>query len=191
MGEMIWVRIADFIPPTIHQFGVQDMATEEIVRQAPAMTHWTLPVDDTHTATFGLRYVKEQPDRPLRDTRPGLRGSDSVDRPYEQRQREPGDFEAQESQRPIAVHALEHLASGDRGVIMVRGLVRDGIRTVGRGGDPRRIVADSGERIRTYAQNTILRIQRGETDEAERELLRDVGRRVAAGEHFGRTVAAR
>ncbi len=183
-GEMVWVRIADFIPPNIHQFGVQDMAREEIIKQAPAMTHWTVPVDDTHTATFGLRYVKERQDRPLRDTRPGLRSSDSIDRPYAQRQREPGDFEAQESQRPIAVHALEHLASGDRGVVMVRNLLREGIRAVAQGGDPRRFVPTSGELIPTYAQNTILRIPPGESADAERELLREVGRKVARGEYL-------
>jgi hypothetical protein len=175
---MVWVRIADFIPPNIHQFGVQDEAKEEIVHQRPAMTHWTVPVDDTHTAVFGFRHVAERQERRLRDTRPGLRGSDSVDRPYPERQRQPGDFEAQESQRPIAVHALERLGTGDRGVVMVRAMIREGIRAVQQGRNPQRVTPRPGELITTYSQNTILRVPRAETPERERLSLRDTGRRV-------------
>jgi nitrite reductase/ring-hydroxylating ferredoxin subunit len=182
LGEMVWVRISDFIPPNIHQFGVQDEATDEVVMQRPAMTHWTVPIDDTHTTVFGFRHAAEVQERRLRDTRPGLRGSDSLDRPYEVRQREPGDYEAQESQRPIAVHALEHLGSGDRGIIMVRKLIRDGIQAVHQGGDPRRPSMRPGELIPTHSQNTILRVPRRDDPDEERELLRRTGRRVAAGQ---------
>ena len=45
-----------------------------------------------------------------------------------ERQRFPADYDAQSSQRPIAIHALEHLASTDRGVIMLRRIVRDGMQ---------------------------------------------------------------
>ena len=47
-------------------------------------------------------------------------GQTADERPYEERQRQPGDYEAQVSQRPIAVHALEHRATSDRGVAWLR-----------------------------------------------------------------------
>ena len=39
-------------------------------------------------------------------------------RSYEERQRKPDDLEAQEGQRPIAIHALENLAHSDTGIVM-------------------------------------------------------------------------
>lgn len=37
---------------------------------------------------------------------------------YEAGRRQPGDYEAQVSQRPIAIHGLAHLGATDRGVTM-------------------------------------------------------------------------
>ena len=57
-------------------------------------------------------------------------------RSYEDRQRYPADYDAQVGQRLIARHALEHLATTDRGVIQMRKMMREGIRSVARGGGP-------------------------------------------------------
>ena len=74
---------------------------------------------------------------------------------YEESQRHPGDYEAQVSQRPIAIHGLEHLSATDRGVSMFRNQVRRGIRAVrGRSG-PGRPVRDEGAVIPTYCNNTV------------------------------------
>ena len=59
-------------------------------------------------------------------------------RPYEDRQRFPADYDAQVGQRDIAVHDLEHLATTDRGVIMMRRMIRDGIQAMDRGEGPGR-----------------------------------------------------
>jgi hypothetical protein len=67
------------------------------------------------------------------------------------------------SQRPIAVHALENLASSDRGVAMLRQLVRQGIRRLAREGridHPAR--ADA---IPTYTQDSVLPMPRGTGDD--------------------------
>ena len=48
-------------------------------------------------------------------------------RSYEERQRKPDDLEAQEGQRAIAVHALEHLGTSDTGIAMLRHLLREQI----------------------------------------------------------------
>ena len=49
---------------------------------------------------------------------------------YEERQRAPGDWDAWVSQGPVTLHSREHLGTTDRGVIMCRKLVRQGIRAV-------------------------------------------------------------
>jgi phenylpropionate dioxygenase-like ring-hydroxylating dioxygenase large terminal subunit len=52
------------------------------------------------------------------------------------------DAEAMVSQRPIALHALEHLASSDQGVIRPRRMLRRAIEAVRRGEDPAGILRD-------------------------------------------------
>jgi hypothetical protein len=108
----------------------------------------------------------------------------SGDRAYEETQRRPGDYEAQTSQRSIAVHKLEHLVASDKGVIMYRKLIRDGIRTVRAGKQPLGVYseADPERCISTYGQDTVVRIPRAHTPEADKRLLREIGRKVAQGE---------
>ena len=69
----------------------------------------------------------------------------------------PGDQEAIVSQRPIAIHALEHLATSDRGVIMTRRMVARAIAAVAEGGDPPGVLRDSAASlITTTAGNAVL-----------------------------------
>ena len=62
--------------------------------------------------------------------------------PIEERQRLPGDYDAMVGQRPIAIHALEHLATTDRGTIMVRNTIRQGIHDVQNGRDPKGLIRE-------------------------------------------------
>src|SRR5262245_46411424 len=120
VGEHAWVRICDFMAPNIHQFTreIED-ATAEKIRSRPVIIRWAVPIDDTHTWNMELAQIDPSWGlTPEQVARPGFGQSD--DRPYEERQRHPADYDAQSSQRPIAVHALEHLAATDRGVIMLR-----------------------------------------------------------------------
>ena len=77
-------------------------------------------------------------------------------------------------QRPIAIHGLEHLATTDRGVIMVRNMVSQGIRDVQNGLDPKGIVREADKVIDTYCSNTVWRPPPAPTPEADRLLLREV-----------------
>jgi hypothetical protein len=54
----------------------------------------------------------------------------------------PGDAEAIVGQRPIAIHALEHLASSDHGVLRLRRMLQRAIDAVRRGGDPIGVIRD-------------------------------------------------
>ncbi|HVB15063.1 MAG TPA: hypothetical protein VNF04_00870, partial [Stellaceae bacterium] len=79
-------------------------------------------------------------------------------RPYEERQRKPDDLEAQEGQRAIAVHALEHLGTSDTGIAMLRHILREQLRRIDEGLDPINVVRDpeANRRIPTHAWNTVL-----------------------------------
>jgi hypothetical protein len=184
VDELVYVRVGDFIPPNIHQFPPTWYRVDgEETFRPPTGIQWAVPVDDTHTMSFGFTFLSEKgPSRhDPEDRLTPLRSADSVVRSYEDRQRAPGDYEAQESQRPIAVHRLEHLASTDAGVIMVRNLIRLGIRTVQRGEQPPRPTLPADAPIPTYGQISVVRVKRGATTEDERSILRETGRTVAAG----------
>ncbi len=178
VGPMIWVHMADFMPPNVHQFPpTWEEAKEEKIFQRPQATNWAVPIDDTHTMNIRFTYVNDEDPKRLNPTRLGQEGG----RSYEDAQRQPGDYEAQTSQRPVAVHALEHLGATDRGVTMLRGLVREGIRAVQRGEDPPGLLRGPHAPIPTYSQDTVLRIPPAPTAEQDQELLRREGRKVAAG----------
>ncbi len=187
-GDLVWVRIADYILPNIDQIPrtlpVEEL-TEQLPFDAPRTTTWTVPVDDTHTTSFALLYAPEKLNG-IRPSRWRLTSPDaSTTRTYEDRQREPGDYEAQVSQGPIAVHGREHLAWSDGGVITVRRLLRDGVRAVQQGADPAQVDLARKGVIDTYGQSTILRVPRAAGLEADQALLRETGRKVAAARHAG------
>src|SRR5258708_25367286 len=100
---------------------------------------------------------------------------------YEEAQRRPQDFEAQVSQRPVAVHGLEHLGTTDRGVTMFRNQVRRGIRTVKAGSDPIGLFRDGGAIVPTYCNDTVVRLPPATTPQLDKKLLRETGRRFAQG----------
>jgi nitrite reductase/ring-hydroxylating ferredoxin subunit len=183
VGDFVWVRVCDFMAPNIHQFTRElEEAAGERIGYRPVVIRWAVPVDDTRTMNFELAQIDPAWRlTPAQIAHPGF--GQSADRPYEERQRQPGDYDAQSGQRPIAIHALEHLASTDRGVIMLRKIVRDGIRAVEAGEIPRGAALHGGDTIKTYCQDTVLKIPAAGTPADDRALLRDTGRRVVAGHY--------
>ena len=109
------------------------------------------------------------------------------DRPYEMRQRDPGDYDAWVSQGPINVHARENLSFTDRGVAKARRMVRNAIRALQNGERPSQPTNNFKGVIPTYAGDTVLRIpaQEGRDDGA---LLKEVSFKVAdilkSGDHL-------
>ncbi|MBT6284807.1 MAG: hypothetical protein HOI96_06450, partial [Rhodospirillaceae bacterium] len=102
--------------------------------------------------------------KPVEDWKPGtdtitdIRPGNLRERPYEDKQRNPDDMEAQESQRPIAIHALENLASSDRGVVLLRRQLRRSLDRIAAGEDPANIIRDDAANyaIETHAWNTVI-----------------------------------
>jgi hypothetical protein len=125
---------------------------------------WAVPVDNEHVRGISIVAWPLENGEPKRDWRPGtdtvedIRPGSETARSYEERQRKPDDLEAQEGQRPIAVHALETLGMSDSGIVMLRRLLREQIRRVENGLDPINVVRDPAARrgIPTGAWNTVL-----------------------------------
>src|SRR6202035_5242627 len=93
-------------------------------------------------------FRSDRPCAPKPDWKPGtdtiadIRPGSFLERNYEERQRKPDDLEAQGGQRPIAIHALEHLAHSDTGIVMLRRLLREQLQRVEQGLDPINIMRD-------------------------------------------------
>jgi nitrite reductase/ring-hydroxylating ferredoxin subunit len=175
-GERIWVRVADFIPPNIHQFPPNaDPMDKRSGILRPTATRWAVPIDDTHTMQIGFHHAPAGQE-PRRTAGFGQDG----DRPYEERQRVPGDYDAQVSiHGGIARHGLEHLAATDRGVTMLRTMIRRGIRAVQQGADPTHGMHQNGNVIPTYSQDKIVPgIPPASSLEEDKQLLRQIGRKV-------------
>jgi phenylpropionate dioxygenase-like ring-hydroxylating dioxygenase large terminal subunit len=175
-GDRVWVRVADFIPPNIHQFppNADPMAKRTAINR-PAATTWAVPLDDTHTMQIGFYRAPEG-----REARRGAGFGQDASRSYEERQRIPGDYDAQVSiHGGIARHGLEHLASTDRGVIMLRNMIRRGIRAVEGGADPGPLGTQNGGVVATFAHDRIVSgIPAAATPEDDRQLLRQIARDV-------------
>src|SRR5262249_18170150 len=141
VGDNVWARMVEAILPNLQQVApIWENGREEHPFSGPMMSRWLVPVDDTNTMFIELRHVSGSegvtPDW-WADPEIMLPGQLAVGS-YEDGQRHPGDYEAQVSQRPIAIHGLEHLGATDRGVTMFRNQLRRSIRPAGGGPDPTR-----------------------------------------------------
>jgi hypothetical protein len=176
LGDLVWVRVCDYMPPNVHQFTREiEEATTEKPPSRPLIIRWAVPNDDTTTTNYELAQVDPAWGLTAEQVaQPGFGQSD--DRPYAERQRFPADFDAQSSQRTIAVHALEHLGSTDRGVIMLRKIVREGIQAVARGEAPWGTQWRHGETVPTFTQDVVLKLPPAGTEDEDRKLLRAAGR---------------
>ena len=173
VGDKVWVRTSDFIPPNIFQGCELAESIEERDGNGPSLIRWMVPIDDTHNLQIGFCRARDGEELALEAA-----FGNTVDRAYEERQRVPGDYDVLVGQRPIAVHDLEHLATTDRGVIMLRNLVRRGIRSVHSAEQPAGVTGSNGDVIPTYSREWVLSISPEPTLEEDRPLLLATGRKV-------------
>jgi phenylpropionate dioxygenase-like ring-hydroxylating dioxygenase large terminal subunit len=176
--DRVWVRVADFILPNIHQFppNADPMALRNSVNR-PMATTWAVPLDDEHTMQIGYYRVPEG-----KGMRRGGGFGQDASRPYQERQRVPGDYDAQVSiHNGISRHGLEHLASTDRGVLMMRNMIRRGIRAVEAGQELDPGARSNGAAITTYSHDRVVDgIPPAATAPADSALLREVARKVVS-----------
>jgi len=182
VGDNVWARMVENVLPNLQQVApIWENGHHEHPFSGPMMSRWIVPVDDTHTMFIEFRHVSETVGVTPgwwadRDTMlPGQLAADA----YETSQRQPGDYEAQVSQRPVAIHGLEHLGATDRGVIMFRQRLRHGIRAVQAGRAPDGLCRDAGSIIATYCNDTVVRVPPAPTVEDDQQLMRTTGRKLA------------
>lgn len=144
--------------PNIHEPG-----TEAKLEDRCSEMSWLVPVDNETILGISIVAWPVENGKPVEDWKPGtdtvtnFRPGNLRDRPYEEKQRQPDDMEAQEGQRRIVRHDLENLVSSDAGLAMLRNRFRAALKAIKNGEDPPNIVRDESKnaRIPTNAWNTV------------------------------------
>jgi len=181
VGDNVWARMVEGILPNLQQVAPLTEHGDRVHPfSGPMMTRWLVPIDNENTLFIELRHISETEDNPpwWVDRNQMMPGQISMDT-YEESQRHPGDFEAQVSQRPIAVHGLEHLSETDRGISMFRNQVRRGIRAVRGGKTPAGLVRDQGVVTGTYCNNTVVHLPAPADTASDKKMMREAGMRLA------------
>lgn len=191
--EKVWVRSNDIIMPNLAQVGhIWEDGQDAKQFGRVGITRWTTPIDNTTCKVIGWRHFHPEvnPRGIGKEEDCGLEKVDFYGQgaggSFEERQRLPGDYDAIVTQRPIALHSLEHLTYCDKGVVMLRKLLRRDIRKVAAGEEPPRSTLRSGGLIPTYCHDTVLAIP-PIADVDDLELQEEIGRRVTeiviSGDH--------
>jgi nitrite reductase/ring-hydroxylating ferredoxin subunit len=182
VGENIWVRVNELIFPNFTQAGAAFATDGTQTRYfgRSSFTRWVVPVDDENTLAIAWGCFGDRGDPEKWMSREGcelIEQGELFDRTYEERQRYPGDAEATEGMGTITVHADEHLAPSDRGVVLMRRRLREAIRELQKGVQPAQPTRPDGLPIRTLGGDTVLRVPLlpGTDDMA---LLRHIGNKV-------------
>lgn len=161
-GGAVYRRITEVLLPNVRIVpSVAPGAPGEGFQRAN-IVGWHLPIDDTHTRLYSLLRVPVRDGVPVMPPRARHGGKAWSELTAEEHQRMPGDAEAMVSQGPIAIHAREHLATSDRGVIMLRRLLRRQIEAVRRGEDPLGVIRDPArDLVTTTAGNWLVTPEAG------------------------------
>ncbi len=172
-GDNLWIRASDVILPNFAQFGTGNVdGSKEKLALCAAFTRWITPVDDTNCLVIGVRHFNDEidPEHLGREDDIGLGKLDlfgqTDERPYAERQRSPGDYDAVVSQGPIVIRKNEHLTHTDRGVALLRKQLRAGIREVQEGKSPTAPRRYGSAPTPTYNNETILKVPPIEGDDA-------------------------
>lgn len=160
-----FIRHAECIVPNAFMIpDIRETGAAPKEREPATELSWAVPVDNEHVRGISIVAWPLENGEPKRGWRPGtdtideIRPGSLLSRSYEERQRKPDDLEAQEGQRTIAVHALEHLGSSDTGIAMLRHILREQISRVEQGLDPINTMRSetANRSIPTHAWNTVL-----------------------------------
>ncbi len=95
---------------------------------------WVLPIDDHSFRIYVVGRVKTAGE--LRAMRTRMNGKLWEEMSEEEHQQYPNDVEAMVSQGVIAKHSEEHLATSDRGIVMLRRLLQKQLEALAKGQDP-------------------------------------------------------
>lgn len=183
-GDKVWVRITEMIFPNYLQIGSLLPTAARERHGTSGCTRWNVPVDDHNMIIFGYRHFNSTVDPDGLGCEEDC-GVDKIDflegqtgnRSYEVGQRAPGDWEALVSQRPIAIHALEHPGSSDVGVYLCRKLLREAVRGKTQPYPLYERLMAAGKTLPLYAQDSVLHAPELPRTE-DRKLILSIGKKV-------------
>jgi nitrite reductase/ring-hydroxylating ferredoxin subunit len=166
VDNLVYTRSSDIIFPNVAQFigGATGMKGERF-NIAATLTRWVTPIDDGHCSYLGYFNLNAMTN-PGGFFKPDMFGfgklgivGQTADRPYIERQREPGDYDALVGQGVIADRTNEHLGRTDKGIVMFRRLLARAIREVQGGSTPTlpRLYPDGY--VPTYAHETSVEVE--------------------------------
>jgi hypothetical protein len=185
--DSVFIRAGEIIMPNVAQFiGGGAIPDQDELAIAGFLTRWATPLDDRNSLYIGYIHfndVNGQTSHLAEDAiglgRLNLIGQ-TADRPYEERQREPGDYDAVGSQGAVANRKAEHLGTTDRGVVLFRRLLMRGIKAIADGETPALPRLTLEGPVRSYVHTMTMRTPPGSTiGQGETKLLGEFGRRVA------------
>jgi hypothetical protein len=101
-----------------------------------------------------------------------IEAGETVDRTFEEKQKNPGDAEAAEGMGSISLHKGEHLMPTDHGIMAYRRHIRKSIKSLQEGIDPEQ-PQKNGDLIKTYGQDTVLRVPKRNID--DRKFIKSIG----------------
>ncbi|MEX2202285.1 MAG: aromatic ring-hydroxylating dioxygenase subunit alpha [Dongiaceae bacterium] len=182
VGDNVWVRVNEMVFPNFTQAGALFACDGTAPRYfgRSAFVRWVVPIDDTNTVAYAWGCFGDRADPPEWNTQEGLQlieQGELFDRTYDVRQRFPGDLEAVEGMGEITIHKNEHLVPSDRGIALMRRVLRQQIRDVKNGARAKQPVDAGPMPVNTYGSDTVLHLppQPGRDDG---EFLREVGNKV-------------
>ncbi len=104
-----------------------------------------------------------------------IEAGEIIDRTWEEKQKSPGDAEAVEGMGFISQHKGEHLMPTDHGIMSYRRHIRKSIKALQEGTEPKQF-KNNGDAIKTYGQDTILRVPKRNID--DRKFIKSIGAAV-------------
>jgi nitrite reductase/ring-hydroxylating ferredoxin subunit len=185
VGDTVFIRAGELMLPNVAQFtSGAGKALNESVRVHSTTTRWAVPLDDHNALYIGAGHWDERSaprSRSLDDygvDKMPLIGQ-TAERPYKERQREPGDYDAVVSGGAIVNRRAEHLGTTDRGVVLIRRMLAHAINATREGKVPAipRLPRD-GKPVQTYCHEVILKLPDAAAL-ADRQVLGEFGSRAA------------
>jgi phenylpropionate dioxygenase-like ring-hydroxylating dioxygenase large terminal subunit len=164
-----------------------DFAAKPPTPRRNGLSLWVVPFDETNSAMIGWAHFDHaMPEAERAQHRAMFSFGQDGSRNYEERHRLPGDWDAWVSQGKFAIHDNEHLVHSDGGVKLFRKQLREGIKAVKRGQEPKGIVHADAEPIRSYGGNYV-KPWPNKPDDSERwDLLKSFSRDAMAATLAGR-----
>ena len=177
VDDNVWVRVNELILPNFTQAG-SAFATDGTKSRyfgRSSFTRWVVPVDDNHCVAIAWANFGERGDPIEYNNKEGcerIEGGEIIDRSWEEKQKNPGDTEAVEGMGSISAHKSEHLMPTDQGVMAYRKHIRKSIKALQEGIEPKQ-PKNNGEIIKTYGQDTVLRVPKRNID--DRKFIKSIG----------------